>query len=126
MFTSSEMRLTPHSYPFRWTARVSAAVLIVIWLAFFTSEVMRPGFDSSAINTSGQAVPLALVFAGYVIGWRRELAGGLAAIIGTLAFFVAVLTTTQEMPGVAVLLFAIPGVLYLLAWHYDERRRLRL
>ena len=87
---------------------------------------MRPGFDGPGINTFGQAASLAIVFAGYAIGWRKELAGGIAAIVGTLAFFVVVLTTTREMPGVAALLFAIPGVLYLLAWHYDERRQLRL
>ena len=87
---------------------------------------MRPGVDSPRTNTLGQAASLAFVFSGYVVGWRRELTGGVAAIIGTLAFFVVVLTTTQELPGVAALLFAIPGVLYLLAWHYDERRQLRL
>lgn len=125
---TSKTRLIPHSYPFRWTARASAAILIVIWLVFFTFEAMRPGFDGPKINTFtiGQAASLAIAFAGYVVGWRRELVGGIAAITGTLAFFVVVLTTTQEMPGVAALLFAIPGILYLLAWHYDEHRRLRL
>ena len=118
--------LTFHSYPFRWTARASAAVLILIWLAFFTSEVMRPGFDGLTINTCVQAISLAIVFVGYAIGWRKELFGGIAVIVGTLAFFFVVLTTTEELPGVAALLFAIPGVLYLLSWHYDERRQLRL
>ena len=115
-----------HSYPFRWTARTSAAVLVVIWLAFFISEAMRPGFGDLSTSTIGQTASLAVVFAGYVIGYRRELAGGVAAIIGTLAFFAVVLTTTEEVPGLAAMLFAVPGVLYLLAWHYDERRLFRL
>ena len=126
MLTSAKTNLTFDSYSFRWTARASAAVLIAIWLALFTSEVMRPGFDGPNRYSLGQAASLAVVFAGYAIGWRKELAGGIAAIVGTLAFFVVVLTTTGKLPGAAALLFAIPGVLYLLAWHYEERRQLRL
>ena len=66
------------------------------------------------------------MFVGYVVGLRKELMGGIAAILGTLAFVAVVATTTEEFPGIAALLFAVPGVLYLLAWHYDERRHLRL
>ena len=126
MFTCTKMRLLPHSYPFRWTARASAIILFAVWLAFITYEFASWGVQGPATNTYGQAACLAMVFAGYAVGWRKELAGGIAAIVGTLAFFVVVLATSQEMPGVAVLLFAIPGVLYLLAWHYDERQQLRL
>ncbi len=126
MLTPTKTWPIMHSYPFRWMARTSAAVLIVIWLALFITEAMRPGFGDLSASTIGQAASLAIVFVGYVVGVRRELAGGIAAIIGTLAFYLLVLATTEEVPGVAALLLAIPGVLYLLAWHYDERRRLRL
>jgi hypothetical protein len=37
-------------------------------------------------------------------------------------FFSVVLATTGEIPQLAMLLFAAPRVLHLLAWHYDERR----
>jgi hypothetical protein len=90
------------------------------------AEVLRPGVEPVALNTYGQAASLAIVFAGYAVGWRRELAGGIAVIVGMLAFFAVVLSTTAEIPQLAVLMFAVPGVLYLLAWHFDELRRLRL
>jgi hypothetical protein len=35
----------------------------------------------------GQATALAIVFAGYAVGWQRELAGGIAAVADVLAFF---------------------------------------
>jgi hypothetical protein len=107
-------------------ARASAVVLMVIWLAFVIAEAMRPDFVDLSTSTLGQGASLAVVFAGYVIGLRKELAGGIAAIVGTAAFFAVVLTTTEKVPGLAALMFAVPGVLYLLAWLYDERRRLRL
>jgi hypothetical protein len=89
------------------------------------SELFRPGFDPS-IDNYRQAACLAIVFAGYAIGLRKELAGGIAVIVGTLVFFAVVLATTGEPPGLAGVLFATPGVLYVLAWHYDKRRRVWL
>jgi hypothetical protein len=106
-------------------ARTIAAVLIVIWLALFIREARSLGFNPSN-DIYRQAVCLAVVFAGYAIGVRNELVGGVAAIIGTLAFFAVVLTAIGEVPGLAAALFAVPGVLYLLDWHYDKRRCLKL
>jgi hypothetical protein len=83
----------------------------------------QTGFD---VSIFGQVASLALVFAGYAVGWRREYAGGILVIVGMLAFFGVVLSTTGTIPPLAVLLFAVPGVLYLLAWHNDERGRLQL
>jgi hypothetical protein len=85
---------------------------------------MEPG--GLDISIYGQAASLAIVFAGYAVGWRRELAGGIVVIVGMLAFFGVVLSTTATIPPLGVLLFAVPGVLYLLAWHNDERGRFQL
>jgi hypothetical protein len=126
MLASSKVGISPRSYPFRWTARASAIILFATWLVYLVAEVLRLGIEPGAFNTYGQVASLAIVFVGYAVGWRRELAGGIAVIVGILAFFFIVLSTTEEIPQVTVLLFAVPGVLYLLAWHYDERRRLRL
>jgi hypothetical protein len=103
-----------------------AIILFTTWLVYVVAEVLRPRMEPAAFNTYGQAVSLAIVFAGYAVGWRRELAGGIAVIVGLLAFFAVVLSTTEKTPQLAMLLFAVPGLLYLLAWHYNERRRLRL
>jgi hypothetical protein len=103
-------------------ARTGASIVPVFWLAFFINEGMSRGFGGLTTSTVGQILSLTVVFAGYVIGYRRELAGGITAIVGTLAFFVVVLATTGAIPDVPALFFAVPGVLYLLAWHYDEPR----
>jgi hypothetical protein len=89
MFASTELRFMLHSHAFRWTARVSAMILFAIWVSFFTYELSHMTLSDHSINTYGQAASLAIVFAGYAIGWRRKLAGRFAAIIGTLAFFAA-------------------------------------
>jgi hypothetical protein len=126
MLTSVKTGPVLFSDQLRLTARASAAVLVVIWLAFMVSEAMRPGFGHLGVSHLGQAATLAVVFAGYAIGLRKELAGGIVATVGTLAFFAVVLATSGQIPGLAAVLFAFPGVMYLLAWHYDERRWLHL
>ena len=128
MFASTKVEPSPRPYPFRWAARSSAIVLFAMWIVNVVADAFRPGMEPGGLDISiyGQAASLAIVFAGYAVGWRRELAGGIVVIIGILAFFGVVLSTTGGIPPLAVLLFAVPGVLYLLAWHYDERGRLRL
>jgi hypothetical protein len=56
---------------------------------------------------------------GYLLGWRYEFAGGLLAILGTVAFFV-VCALTLGLPSAAAIGFAVPGVLYLVAWRHDH------
>jgi hypothetical protein len=125
MFASTNSRLVLHAFPFRWTARASAVLLVAVWLLFVINEMAEPNYGIGT-QTVGQATALAIVFVGYAIGWRNELLGGLTAVAGTLTFFIVVAVTTATMPGLAVLLFALPGVLYLLAWYYNEPRHVRL
>ena len=42
-----------------------------------------------------------MVFGGYALGWRHELAGGTLAILGTIAFFVINALTVHVLPGAA-------------------------
>lgn len=122
MFAVNKTSSVPHADPFRWLARASAVVLFLCWLTLFIGDAMRPSLNMFTTSTVGQAVALAVVFAGYAIGVRHELFGGIATIVGTLTFFAIVFATTDIMPGIAAMLFIVPGVLYLLAWHYDGRK----
>ena len=63
---------------------------------------------------------LAVVFGGYALGWRHELAGGALAIVGTIAFFVINALTVHVLPGAAALWFAVPGLLYIQAWRLQR------
>jgi hypothetical protein len=101
---------------FRWIARASAAVLVITWLALVIAEAVRSQFDTPSALTIYQGVALAIVFAGYAVGWRNELLGGVIAILGTLAFFAVHVITIGTWPDIAAAWFAAPGVLYLLSW----------
>jgi hypothetical protein len=67
-----------------------------------------------------QGAALAIVFAGYAVAWRWELAGGLMAIGGTIAFVGCSLATIGALPLPQVAWFAAPGVLSVLAWSRGE------
>ena len=118
MYSSIQQRQVPISMLFRWAGRASGSLLLVVWLAFVIQEAMRWGVPSVATMYQGAA--FAFVFAGYALGLRYELTGGLLAILGTVAFFAVVALTTGILPHAEAAWFAVPGVLYLLAWRYDR------
>lgn len=124
MFASTTPHVVPQSYPYRWSARASAIILFAIWLTLFVIELPNSARANPSIGIYGQVAALAVIFIGYTIGWRRELAGAIIGICGTVALFAVVASSTAKMPGLAAALFALPGVLYLLAW-LDERGKLR-
>jgi hypothetical protein len=108
------------TYWFRAGARASAAVLVAIWLAFVAAEAIRSQFEMPSPVSLYQGVALAVVFAGYAIGWKKELVGGFMAILGTIAFFAINRYMALGFPSVEAALFAAPGGLYLLSW-YSKR-----
>jgi len=118
MSTSIQQRRVSNSEVYRWLACASGALLFIAWLGFVIFEAISNWPPSR--DAMYQAVGFAIVFAGYALGWRFELAGGLLAILGTAAVFAAC-AFTGLLPQLSVAWFAAPGVLYLLAWHYDHR-----
>jgi hypothetical protein len=104
----------------RAAARVSAVVLVTSWLAAVLAEAIRDRFAMPPTLTLYQGFMLAVAFAGYVIGWRHELAGGVVAILGTIAFFVVNYLTIGVLPGIGAAIFAVPGVFYLVAWNLER------
>lgn len=104
---------------FRWLARASSIVLFVGWILLLVQELMR---DSRVTTDEAiQGASLAIVFVGYAIGWRKELAGALIAIFGTITFFTVCVVAYDSLPGLAAAWFALPSVLYVLAW-YTQRK----
>jgi hypothetical protein len=104
----------------RWSARAFAVSLVIAWLVLVILESMRSGPFNSA-QLLYQAAALAVVFVGYAVGWRSELAGGMIAILGTVAFFAAGAFSVGVLPPAGAVWFAAPGILYLLAWLFDDR-----
>ena len=102
-------------------AQVCALALFVGWLALVVGELINSHFQWPSPHAFYQAAALALVFGGYMLSYRHALAGSLAAIVGTVAFFVISFATSGVMPSVHALWFAIPAVLTLAAWAYIRR-----
>jgi hypothetical protein len=117
MYRSVQLRSAPIADVYRWLGRISSSVLLFTWIVFVSIEALRPNWFS--VLSVYQAAPLLVVFAGYLLGWRYELAAGLLAILGTVAFFAACDFTLGAPPSAAATGFAVPGVFYLLAWR-DE------
>jgi hypothetical protein len=93
------------------------------WLGLVLVEAARPAVGQLTLDAFYQAAALAFVFGGYVLGWRKELAGGVLAIFGTVAFFAVHVLTFEVLPGLGAALFAAPGILYVLAWKYNQERQ---
>jgi hypothetical protein len=88
-------------------------------LVVYEYSLSGPPILSSSVVS--QVAALAVVFSGYLIGWRNELAGGLLAVFGTIAFLTVCGIGTGVLPYAEQLFFAVPGLLYLAAWRYDHK-----
>jgi hypothetical protein len=123
MFISVQGQHASYAWLFRWCGRAGGAMVVIAWLALVILEATRPDVGLPSVEAIYQGAALALVFAGYALGWRQELAGGVLTIVGTVAFFAVNLLTLEVLPDLGATWFAIPGVLYLLAWKTSERGR---
>ena len=97
----------------RWTARVLAILMVVMVVVVLVGEgaVFR---RFTGIEWAGAGAFTALC-AGLLLGWRRELAGGILALTGLALFCAVELTVNGRMPrGPAWPLIAVPGILYLI------------
>lgn len=121
MYASSHHHSHSNSEIFRESAAACGATLFVCWLGLLIAEVVRSGDVVPNIHSFPQALVLALVFASYAIGWGHKLLGGLLAIVGTVVFFVVGYLSMQVAPPLPAAWFAVPGVLYLLAWAFEEK-----
>jgi hypothetical protein len=120
MYASYQRRHVSIPYVLRWSGRVSGALLFASWVGFVIAELFRDGITLGGMSVH-QACALAVVFAGYGIGWQSELAGGLLTLLGTAAFFAVHVLTLAMLPSPAAGWLAAPGALYLLAWMLGYR-----
>ena len=55
------------------------------------------------------------------LAWWKEFEGGVVTVIGLLGFYVWHLVVSGGLPsGPYFALFALPGVLFLIAWYGDK------
>lgn len=120
MYASMQSRPVTYTTLFRSCGRLGGIVVMVSWLTLAIAELFRHGMP--AVQAYPQAVTMAVIFAGYIVGWRKELIGGVLATVGTIAFYAVCLGTIDAGAPLASILLALPGVFFLLAWAGDHRR----
>ena len=119
MYASIPKNPASSSELFRWFARASSIVLFVGWVLLLVQELTRD--NRVTTQEAMQGAVLTLVFLGYAVAWRKELVGALIAVFGTAMFFVTCVASYGYLPGLATVWFAVPSLLYILAWYTDKK-----
>ena len=105
---------TSHPAIAHWLARISAIAVFGFFMMFAIGEGIPP-LAEQPLRVQLFFALWAAIFTGYAVGWRWPLVGGVIALAGYAMLNVVEFSTNQRLLGGAFLLFAIPGVLYLIA-----------
>jgi hypothetical protein len=98
-----------------WSARITALLLVGLVLLFMFGQGPPNPFRHQPI-VQGLFFAMLLMLAGFVAGWRWELAGGLLAVGGYALFNAIQLGAYGKPAGGAWPLFIVPGALYLASY----------
>lgn len=118
--TLSHMPMDLAHLTFKWLGRLTSVISVGLLGMFLF------GGNEGIVPTLREAVAMAFfpfgVAAGMIIGWKRELAGGLVSIM-SLALFYAIMAMNDrgESLGPWFLIFTIPGFLFLCAGLLQKR-----
>ena len=97
----------------RRTARVWSALSVALIVAFIVGEWSLP---SEPTEWMGFAFFPFGISVGMLLAWRHESIGGLLTLGSLAAFYLFHLVTTRAFPsGIAWVVFAAPGFLFVLA-----------
>lgn len=107
---------------FRWSARITGLLLVGL-VAVVVAGQGPPNPLHAPPSVQVEFLGLLLVLAGCLAGWRWEGLGGLLVVAGFGAFVVTELAVNGKLPGGAIPLFAVPGVLFLAAFGVGRRAR---
>ena len=110
-------------FALRWTARILSVFGIGILLLFIFGEVL----DVSKATWKELAIillfPLGLL-SGLILGWEEEVKGGALAVVSVVLFYLVYdVAIGGSMRGAWVLLFGIPGLLFLIHGLVTSRGR---
>lgn len=98
----------------RWTARIMSIAIIMLLALFVFGE---DGITTNMTATEWTGIvffPFGVV-AGFIIGWKNELAGGLVSVASLACFYLVYgLAVSGKLPrGIWFAAFSIPGFLFL-------------
>jgi uncharacterized membrane protein len=121
MYASPHRHIHSHSEFFRDAAAACGGTLVACWIALVTAEAVRSGHFVPNVHSFPQAIVLAVMFASYLLAWRHALVGAAVAIVGTIVFFVVGFNSTGIVPPLPAAMLAVPGVLSLMAWKFQDK-----
>ena len=104
-----------------WLARISAIGVFGFFMMFAIGEGIPP-LAEQPLRVQLFFALWAAIFAGYAVGWRWPLLGGVIALAGYGMLNAVEFSANHRLLGGAFLLFAIPGVLYLIAAWRSSRK----
>jgi hypothetical protein len=104
-----------------WIARLAAIGMFGFFMLFAIAQGIPP-LAAQPPRVQLEFASLAIIFVGYAIGWRRPFLGGVTALFGYGMLNAVEFATNHRSAGGAFWLFAIPGILYLIAaWRSSQR-----
>lgn len=120
MYASVHDHHVTYSWLFRECGRLGGVVVIVGCCVTAIVELGRFGLPAPDAYLQGGA--LAIVFTGYIVGWRKETVGAALVILGTAVFYLAHVVTFAGTPMPAIALLAAPGIFFLLTRYVEHDR----
>ena len=105
----------------RWVARISGLLLVLLVFVFLVGEGV-PNVFAAPFEVQLEFLAMAAMLAGFLVGLRWEAVGGGLAIAGFTLFCGVEQVVTGKLPGGAIPLFAIPGVLLILSYFCSRQR----
>ena len=98
-----------------WSARVTSLLLLGLVIVIVIGHGGPPNIFRQPMSVQLEFAAMAIMLLGLVIGWVRELLGGLLVLLGLAAFNVVELAVNGCPVLGAFPLFAVPGALFLLS-----------
>ena len=108
----------------RWLAGLTGVALFATWTTLVAVESTRPAPDVRPVGIYIQAAALLTVFLGYAVGWKRELLGAVLVVAAVFVYLVVTAADAKMLPGLPIVWFVAPAILYLLARRYRHGEHL--
>lgn len=97
----------------RWSARVTGLALVGFFLFMVAGHGGLPNIIEQPAPVQVQFAGFFFCLAGCLLGWKRELWGGLLAAGGMAAFCATQLIVNGRFPGGVIPVFFVPALLFL-------------
>ena len=111
----------------RWTARISASLLVALVLTIVIGEgIMGDGLPNplkQPISVNIESLAFLIAFVGLIAGWWREGLGGGLVLGGLVLLNLVELVMHGHFAGGAFPYIFIPGILYMTCFVIEARRR---